>query len=121
MHWAKQMRRGFSPAKMIGEWLKQILKSEVHIAEKIVVKTRPTKKQAGLSKRERLKNQSNVFVTESKKLIEHVQAFNPDILLIVDDVLSSGATVNSVVEVIKKSMETHNIKIQVGIFAIARG
>ena len=82
-------------------------KLEIPIAYDAVVKKHSTLAQSGLNARERKKNIKNAFSVVDVENYKHV--------LIVDDVVTTGSTVNEMAEVLKK-----NGVDQVGVLSIAR-
>jgi len=119
MHKKKLHERGFSPAYQIAEILRDILhkrglKAEIH--PRLVTKEKLTEKQAGKTKDQRLLNQQNVFSVNQAALRTEIAAERK--LVIVDDVISTGATVFSLAEELQK--HTTN-KLELKLFAFARG
>ena len=74
----------------------------------LLKKTKNTKSQTKLSKEERKENTKGTF-SVSDKIIEH------STVAIVDDVITTGATLNSICEILVKKNEN----LQITIFSLA--
>jgi len=72
----------------------------------LVEKTIDTPQQAGLAREARLKNQKNSFDFNTKYSIQNLDGKN---ILIIDDVYSTGATMNECAKVIKRKYKNANI------------
>lgn len=122
MHPEKLSKRGFSPAVYICHYLARIClraSVSVYIDEKSCRKLKMTIPQAKLKKVDRLRNQRDVFSFDHEEFSGVLLKYAPDLILIVDDVLSTGATVNSLREAMGAIKNEEHI--ECGLFAIARG
>jgi predicted amidophosphoribosyltransferase len=120
MHEHKLKQRGFSPALQIACWASQSLQKQGYSAQTNAtsfIKTKQTKAQAGLKKRERLLNQIGIFAQLDEQFANTIDTNTH--ILIVDDVVSSGATALSMLETVAKTIQNTDIKIS--LFAFARG
>ncbi len=86
-------KRGFNQAELIAKALS--LKIELPIKD-ILIKTKETPRQAKLTREQRLKNLKGCFKAQPKREI------NSKTVLLIDDVLTTGATSESVAETLKK-------------------
>ena len=107
LHRVKKRIRGFNQAEIIA---KEIAKSfNWKNSDKIVLRNKFTETQTKLSKSEREKNVENAFKINHRFNIENKN------IMIVDDVFTTGSTVNSISKVLKM----HNSG-KIYVFTIAR-
>ncbi len=92
---ARRKERGFNQAEELAKEIAKILNIEV---VELLTKSDSTKHQAGLSKAERLENLKGSFVA----IEENKSKIKGKVVLIVDDVFTTGATLNECSKVIKK-------------------
>jgi len=86
LHWIRQYSRGFNQAELIGRKFSK--RFNIKLSKTSLKRTRATPSQTGLSLKERTKNIKGAFsVRNSQKL-------NGKRILLVDDVMTTGATVN---------------------------
>ncbi len=83
------MTRGFNQAQLIAEYLS--LYHPINIVQP-VTKTRHTKQQSRMQRHERFANMQNAFTLKHNLNAKHI--------CIIDDVLTTGATVNQISELI---------------------
>lgn len=86
-------KRGYNQARLLAEELSEIL--NVPVVHNAVVKTKETERQANLSRDERRVNLSKTFKAYKKEI-------NGKSVLLVDDVLTTGATCDLISELLKK-------------------
>ncbi len=92
MHPKKLIRRGFNQAEFFANGLSEVLKIPVQTS--VLKKIKMTQTQTRMSRLERMKNTENVFnLTNSSVLYKKN-------ILIVDDVMTSGATLESCANVL---------------------
>lgn len=96
LHKVRQRERGFNQAYVIAEGVNSILKS--NLIEFGVNRIKYTTTQTKLSAKDRKKNLENVFEINKdyKNLIENKN------VLIIDDVFTTGSTINAVAKELKK-------------------
>ena len=92
LHWRRQWRRGFNQAREIAVPVAQKIRAPVIGGVRRVRATRP---QSGLSAGERMRNVRDAFVARGRCRAQHV--------LIVDDVMTTGATVGQLARVVLAS------------------
>ncbi|MGH1439157.1 MAG: ComF family protein [Cellvibrionaceae bacterium] len=97
LHWTRQWHRGFNQAAFLA---KEIVNSPACVQSNTqlfyyVKKRRATTSQEQLSRRERLNNTKNTFIV--------TQALKGESVAIVDDVMTTGATVGSLAKSLKKA------------------
>lgn len=93
MYFKKERQRGFNQAELIAKKLGQISSIQAIL---LLEKTKETPSQTGLEKEERIKNVRCAF-----KIIAEVNC--PKNILIVDDIYTSGATLEECARVLKKA------------------
>ncbi len=108
LHWRRHWQRRFNQSALIGSALAKLTNLTVRHA---LTRRRFTSTQKGLSRKDRLKNVRMAFVV-NPALIEKIK--NKHIVLI-DDVMTSGATVNECAKVLKRAGAK-----KVSVFTVAR-
>lgn len=98
-------QRGFNQAIEIGRFIESSLKVKMNTA--LLLRARHTIEQAGLSRRERRKNLRNAFAVTHDEMPQHVA--------ILDDVVTTGSTVNEITRTLKRA----GVKI-IEVWAVAR-
>ena len=107
LHNKKLRRRGFNPSFfLVKEWASIIGASDngfpvMPIAEDILLRTRRTKSQTGLGRKERLKNIKNAFAVNDPSRIHRKK------ILLIDDVYTTGATANECSKVLMAAGASH--------------
>lgn len=91
MHWSRYFLRWFDHMEKI--WKKFSKKTWFPFRK--FLWTKFTKKQATLSRAERLKNRENIYFPKNQNRI-------PENIILLDDVVSTGATLNSCAKILKK-------------------
>lgn len=113
MHHSKLAARGFSPALQIAEIYAKVISNlfgvNCLVNNRILKKDRATEAQAKKKRYDRLLGQMNVFSVDDVQLQKTMESFNPDTVMVIDDVVSTGATVYAVLEVLHKAMAIKNI------------
>ncbi|MEM9546409.1 MAG: ComF family protein [Bacteroidota bacterium] len=109
LHREKKAKRGYNQAAYFGRGIAEML--SVPMREDVVVKYKYTKSQTKMSRMERIRNVMDSFRLEEKKGIESRH------ILIVDDVLTTGATIEACARIL---MEAANVKISIVTACIAR-
>lgn len=90
LHTKRLRERGFNQSELLGRELAKILKLPY---ASLLAKKRATKQQAELNRRQRLVNLDNVFETTKT---------SPKKIILVDDVCTTGATLNACAKALKK-------------------
>ena len=90
----KEVERGFNQSELIARYISKKLGFKGGLA---LLKTKKTKPQMKLKRRERLKNLKGVFVCDDKKLVAGKN------ILLVDDVMTTGATLDECAKVLRKA------------------
>ena len=96
--------RGFNQAIELGRIIEKSL--NVPMNTRLLERIRHTPEQAGLSRRERRKNLRNAFVVTGKV---------PDYVAILDDVITTGSTVNEIARTLKRAGAS-----RIEVWAVAR-
>ncbi|MEI6887212.1 MAG: hypothetical protein WCK31_03160 [bacterium] len=107
----KENMRGFNQSEKLCEYINDIHKYNY---QKLLTKIFPTRSQVGKKQEERLLSQKGVFRVNKRKLknIENIKN-----IVIVDDVMTSGSTLEECAKVIKETLPMINLYA----FVIARG
>ncbi len=105
LHKSRMRQRGFNQSIEISRVLAK--KLAIPIEHAAIVRQRSTAAQTGLSAKQRQKNIRGAFAVAGKLNYKHV--------LIIDDVMTTGATVNELAKLLKKN----NVE-RVGVLSIAR-
>jgi len=93
LHWTRKIWRGYNQSEILAK----TISNEVHIPfMPLIRKQKSTKQQATLTSRERIKNVEDVFYVVKNSEI-------PKVVLLVDDVYTTGATMNSAAKVLKNA------------------
>ena len=89
-----QRKRGFNQSYLLAKELSNII--SVPVLEDALVKVKKTKKQVGLKRKDRKVNLKDAFKLTSSKDIKDKS------VLIIDDVMTTGSTVERIAELLKK-------------------
>ncbi|MBT3727030.1 hypothetical protein HOG21_05085 [bacterium] len=73
--------------------------TNIKLEKNLIKKIKTTRQQAILSREQRLKNLKNAFKIANNK----IDNFDKKIFIIVDDVISTGSTINEISKVLKKA------------------
>ncbi len=105
LHNSRLRKRGYNQATEISRLIAK--KTDLPIEQNLVLRQRSTLTQTGLKVKQRQKNIKGAFKMTATLNVKHV--------LIIDDVITTGATVNELAKVLKKS----GIE-RIGVLSIAR-
>lgn len=94
LHWTRYAWRWFNQAEEIAKVISY--KSNKPLIN-LLKRTRKTKLQTGLTRKERIQNIANVF-----DLVAHADLYKNKRILLVDDVLTTGTTLKEAIKKIKK-------------------
>lgn len=95
LHWRRSFERGFNQSALIARSLGRML--GIRCERRLLARVRSTPPQAGLSQPERLRNLRSAFrVTRSESVREKT-------VLLVDDVMTTGATLNACAKVLQQA------------------
>ena len=92
MHWTRYWIRGFDTIGLIVKKISKITK----IPHTSLLKTKFSRRQLTLSREERLKNRKKIFSV--KKIVKI-----PEKVILFDDVLTTGSTINECAKVLKNA------------------
>ncbi len=97
MHFFKRITRWYNPAKILAKKISENLK--IKLEKNIFKKIKNTKAQKFLSRQERLSNLEKSLVI-NKKQVDKIVDEN---IIIVDDIISTWATLNEMAKILKKN------------------
>jgi len=95
LHWLRLVQRGYNQALILAKPLSRKLKIPIRAGALVRIRNNPP--QVGLSRNQRKENIKKVFRLKNSKL---VQGRN---ILLVDDVITTGATVDEAAKVLRKA------------------
>lgn len=95
LHRQRQWERGFNQSAELGKIFAEYY--HFNYNEKIIKRKHLTDHQAQLKREQRLKNVANCFQIENKELIQN------KIIILVDDVLTTGATLNEQAKILNNA------------------
>ena len=103
MHDRKQRERGYNQAEVLARVISQQM--GIPLADKVLIKTAETLQQKELSAEERRKNLLSVFQISEQRVAG--TALSGKTVLLVDDIYTTGATVDAAAEVLLKAGVMH--------------
>ena len=98
LHWTKRMARGFNQSRLLAL---EVSHGTGLPVERLVRRTRATRSQAGLRGRDRRRNVRGAFTVAAPDLAAGRR------FLVVDDVLTTGATLNACAAALKSAGAVH--------------
>ena len=105
LHPIKKRERGYNQSEMIAKGISKV--TGISTNDKLVKRIKNTATQTKMNKEERIENMQQAFASD--------KVIDKNFVIIVDDVYTTGTTINSVAEVIKQN----NKNIQVLAFSAA--
>lgn len=106
LHWQRRWRRGFNQSELLAREIGRRWNLPVH---KLVRRKRATAPQAGLTSSQRRKNVQGAFEATKRAKLHGMS------VLLIDDVLTTGATAGACARVLKRAGAAH-----VSLLALAR-
>jgi ComF family protein len=105
LHWKRLWRRGYNQSALLARSLgkKLGIKTDCHSLKRI----RNIPAQVGLDREERLKNVKGAFAIHPKR----IEQLTGSKILLIDDVLTTGATVNECAKVLKKEARCADVNV----------
>lgn len=97
LHISKRRARGFNQANMIARRAAKRLPGNVEVASNVLERQRPTRSQVGLDREERIANLRGAFRVIAP------EAVKGRTVIVVDDVMTTGATVSECARVLKQA------------------
>jgi len=95
LHKKRFLERGYNQSSLIAKPLSELMK--IDYSDKIVQRVKKTTQQAKLLRVERLENLKNAFQCVDKEKVKGKT------VLLVDDVITSGTTINEVAKILKQA------------------
>ena len=108
LHWKKEKKRGFNQSEIIAKGINQVLNKQLILQN--VKRNVDTSSQTSKSRYERWQNVENIFTVQNKDLFRNKH------VLLIDDVVTTGATLEAMAAVIQ---EIENTKISIAALAVA--
>lgn len=99
----KQRFRGYNPCEILAQGIGKQL--NIQVEKKLIYKLLPSQAQAQLSEKKRHENVKNVFKI-NEKLIDKISG---KFIIIIDDVISTGATLDTISQLLKTSQAHRTI------------
>lgn len=95
----KLHKRGYNQAQILG---RELAKRFGLKTENVLIRTKPTKPQYGLSKEERKENMKNAFsINPSPLILSQGERKNTEAVILIDDVLTTGSTLWEAARILK--------------------
>lgn len=95
LHSRRKRERGFNQAELLAQRIKELLSLPIDIDN--LIRTRFTQSQTTLSRRERLRNVRFAFKIRDRGV------FDKKMVLLIDDIFTTGATINECARVLKEA------------------
>ncbi|MBY0282122.1 MAG: ComF family protein [Alphaproteobacteria bacterium] len=99
LHWTRLLQRRYNQAALLVMGMHKILPTLPKYAPHLLRRNKRTQSQGQKSKKERIENVSEAFYCP----VHHKQTLQNKTVMIVDDVMASGATLNECVKVLMDS------------------
>ena len=96
LHWTRKFWRGFNQSEILANKIVEKMSSTEVV--NLLRRVEKTEQQARLSKQERIKNTENAF-----EIVENPAKFLNKQIILVDDVVASGSTLDAAASVLKKA------------------
>lgn len=108
LHYKKLHKRGYNQSAAFGKGIAEVL--EIPMLEKVLVKVTATESQTSMNRLERLENVMNSFKVRNEQKLKgkHV--------LLVDDILTTGATIEAAAQ---KLLKSKNLSLSLAIIGMA--
>jgi ComF family protein len=100
----KRLQRGFNQSEILAQKIGEILNLDY---QKLVLRQRPTASQTGFKKSERQKNMKDAFCLSQ---LGQVADLSGKTIVLVDDVYTTGSTINEVAKILKKKPASRRAK-----------
>lgn len=97
MWFIKKLKRGYNHSEILAKIISS--KTNIKLEKKLIKKSRQTRQQSKLSRKERLLNLEGSFKINIKK----IDNLDKKTVIIVDDVISTGSTINEISKVLKQN------------------
>ena len=95
LHWTRRLKRKYNQAGLLGEFIGR--QKKIPFCPNILIRSKVTESQGHKKKREREKNIKNAF------RVTYPDRIRGKSVLLVDDVMTTGSTLNECAKMLKKS------------------
>ncbi|MFK7780261.1 MAG: phosphoribosyltransferase family protein [Candidatus Gracilibacteria bacterium] len=96
MGFFKKIKRGYNHSEIIAKYISKNI--GIRLEKKLIIKTKTTRQQSLLSRKERLLNLQDSFKIANNK----IDNFDKKTFIIIDDVISTGSTINEISKKLKE-------------------
>ena len=105
LHWTRLWKRRFNQAKVLADVVSKITKADgsLQVRSDVLIRIKATRHQTGLTRRHRAANLRGAFQVPSKAL----PCVKQKRIVLIDDVLTTGATVNAATRALLKAGAAH--------------
>lgn len=97
LHWSRLFQRRYNQSAMLAREVSQL--ANVPVEDDILLRTRPTRPQVGLARKERAQNVQGAFAVATGARVR----VKGKKLVVIDDVLTSGATAEACARVLRRA------------------
>lgn len=97
LHAGKRRARRFNQSELLARDCAQRLSKRVVLAKGVLERHRPTQSQVGLTREQRVANMQGAF------RVRNAQAVRGQVVILVDDVMTTGATLSECARILKKA------------------
>ncbi|WP_439328051.1 amidophosphoribosyltransferase [Lonepinella sp. BR2357] len=95
LHHVRHWRRGYNQAALLAKWLARWL--NIPMREDLLLRTKHTPSQRGLTAKARRNNLKNAFIVQNK-----IKKCNYRSVCLIDDVITTGSTMNEMAKQLRK-------------------
>lgn len=112
LFWSRIFKRGYNQSFLIAKEISKLINKPC--CNNLLIRQYATQSQGGLTRIERMKNIKSAFCINPKMPTQEKQLFNNKTILLIDDVVTTGATIQACSLALKKEI---NCNIYIGAWA----